>query len=198
MRRMLAVLVSDSPGVLARVAGLFARRGFNIDSLAVGPADRPATSRMTIAFEGDDALAEQVSKQLYKLIDVYRVTDLRPDTAVTRELALIRVHCEPPRRPQVAQLADLFRAHIVDVSKNSMVIEVSGTQEKVMALIHLLRDSGIKEIARTGPIALERGMVTGQTAEVTPLNVAAWSGDQERGRPTTTEEELEHNGTRVL
>ncbi len=158
MRKMIAVLVGDSPGVLSRVAGLFSRRGFNIDSLAVGGTDRPRVSRMTIAFEGDDALLEQVSKQLNKLIDVYKVIDLEPASVVTRELALIRVHCEPLRRPQVAQLADLFRARVVDVSKTSMVIETSGTQEKVEALIQLLRDFGLKELVRTGPIALERGM----------------------------------------
>ncbi len=159
MKRMIAVLVSDSPGVLARVAGLFSRRGFNIDSLAVGGTDRPGVSRMTITFEGDEALEEQVTKQLHKLIDVYKVTSLSRATAVGRELALVRVHCEPYRRPQVAQLADLFRARVVDVSKSSMIIEVSGTQEKVEALIQLLRDFGMQELVRTGPIALERGTV---------------------------------------
>jgi acetolactate synthase-1/3 small subunit len=162
---MIAVLVGDSPGVLSRVAGLFSRRGFNIDSLAVGGTDRPGVSRMTITFEGDDALLEQVTKQLNKLIDVHKVIDLEPASVVGRELALIRVHCEPVRRPQVAQLADLFRARVVDVSKSSMVIEVSGTQEKVEALIQLLRDFGLKELVRTGPIALERGTAAGSAAQ---------------------------------
>ena len=176
MRKMIAVLVGDSPGVLARVAGLFARRGYNIDSLAVGKTERSSISRMTIAFHGDETVKEQVSKQLYKLIDVHKVTDLDAEKSVVRELALIRVHCEPSRRPQVAQLADLFRARVVDVSKSSMVIETSGTQEKVEALIQLLRDFGLQEVVRTGPIALERGMAKA-TAEVTPLNRAI--GEQE-------------------
>lgn len=178
MRKMIAVLVGDSPGVLARVAGLFARRGYNIDSLAVGTTDRPATSRMTIAFQGDETVKEQVSKQLYKLIDVYKVSDLDSENSVIRELALVRVHCEPARRPQVVQLADLFRARVVDVSRNSMVIETSGTQEKVEALIQLLRDFGLREVVRTGPIALERGMAK-TSAEVTPLNKAVGDGDLE-------------------
>lgn len=211
MRKMIAVLVSDSPGVLARVAGLFARRGYNIDSLAVGGADRPATSRMTIAFEGDEAVMEQVTKQLNKLIDVYKVVDLDPDRAVARELALVRVHCEPPRRPQVVQLADLFRAHVVDVTRDSVIVEVSGTQDKVEALIHLLRDYGLRELVRTGPIALERGTVARQAGEVTPLARALREGqarparEQAGQRPalgparrTSLEKEREENGTRVL
>lgn len=177
---MIAVLVGDSPGVLSRVAGLFTRRGFNIDSLAVGGTDRPGVSRMTVAFEGDDALAEQVTKQLHKLIDVHKVVDLEPAASVTRELALIRVHCEPARRPQVAQLADLFRARVVDVSRNSMVIETSGTQEKVEALIQLLRDFGLQELVRTGPIALERGMAV-QTVTQAPR----WHARRERAAATS-------------
>jgi len=163
MKRMIAVLVGDTPGVLARVAGLFARRGYNINSLAVGGANRPGVSRMTITFEGDDAIEEQVVKQLNKLIDVYKVTELRPARTVARELALVRVHCEPRRRPQVVQLVDLFRARVIDVSKTSMIIEVSGTQEKVEALIQLLHDYGLQELVRTGPIALERGTAGGRS-----------------------------------
>lgn len=177
MRKMIAVLVGDSPGVLARVAGLFARRGYNIDSLAVGTTDRPSTSRMTIAFQGDETVKEQVSKQLYKLIDVYKVSDLDAENSVVRELALVRVHCEPARRPQVVQLADLFRARVVDVSRNSMIIETSGTQEKVEALIQLLRDFGLQEVVRTGPIALERGMAKAAPAEITPLSKAVGEND---------------------
>jgi len=179
---MIAVLVGDSPGVLARVAGLFARRGYNIDSLAVGGTDRPGVSRMTISFEGDEALHEQVTKQLNKLIDVYKVIDLEPEIAVSRELALVRVYCESPRRPQVAQLADLFRARVVDVSRTSMVIEVSGTEEKVEALVHLLKDFGLQELVRTGPIALERGMAIKAASDVTPFRSGPGGGKRRPGR----------------
>ncbi len=157
MKQVIAVLVQNTPGVLARVAGLFARRGFNIESLAVGVTDDPAISRMTITFEGDARVQEQVSKQLHKLIDVRKVSDLSPSTTLARELALIKVHADAARRDQIVQLVSLFRARIIDVNRRSVVVEVSGDREKVDALLALLREFGLMEVARTGQIAMERG-----------------------------------------
>ncbi|HEY3313931.1 MAG TPA: acetolactate synthase small subunit [Bacillota bacterium] len=157
MKQIIAVLVQNSPGVLARVAGLFARRGFNIDSLAVGVTDNPAVSRMTIAFEGDARVQEQVSKQLNKLIDVRKVSELTPSVAISRELAMVKVHAEPARREQIVQLVNLFRAKIIDVNRRSLVVEVSGDHEKVEALLAMLREFGLMEVVRTGQIAMERG-----------------------------------------
>lgn len=160
MRHIMAVLVEHNPGVLARVAMLVRRRGFNIESLAVGPTENPQVARMTLVVDGDDATYEQVQKQLYKLIEVLKVTDLDSERSVARELALIKVHAEPAKRAQILQLADVFRAKVVDVGRRQMVLEVTGTQDKVEALINLAREFGIQEIVRTGLIALERGAQT--------------------------------------
>lgn len=157
MRHILAVLVENNPGVLARVAALVRRRGFNIESLAVGPTEDRRISRMTLAVEGDDAIVEQVEKQLNKLVEVLKVSDLDTENSVTRELALVKVHAEPSRRAQILQLADIFRARVVDVGRRHMTIEVTGTQDKVEALIGLAKEYGIQEVVRTGVIALERG-----------------------------------------
>ncbi len=157
MKRILAVLVENHPGVLARVAGLIRRRGFNIESLAVGVTDNPAISRMTLVVEGDEPTLNQVSKQLDKLIEVIQVTDLDADHSVARELALIKVSVDPERRPQVLQLASVFRANVVDVGHEAVILEVTGTQDKVDALISLAREFGVQEVARTGIIALARG-----------------------------------------
>jgi len=157
MKQVIAVLVQNTPGVLARVAGLFARRGFNIESLAVGVTEDPTISRMTITFEGDARVQEQVSKQLNKLIDVRKVSDLSPSSILARELALIKVHADAARRDQIVQLVNLFRARIIDVNRRSVVVEVSGDREKVDALLALLREFGVMEVARTGQIAMERG-----------------------------------------
>lgn len=157
MRRLVAILVENHPGVLTRVAGLFARRGFNIDSVAVGVTDVPGLSRMTIGVEGDEATVEQVTKQLNKLIQVLKVVDLDPRDAVERELALIKVNAEPSRRTQILQIVDIFRAKVVDVGPKSLVVEISGTGDKVEALLTMLREFGVKEVVRTGAIALERG-----------------------------------------
>lgn len=156
MRHTVAVLVENSPGVLTRVAGLFARRGYNIDSLAVGITDDPAISRITLVVEGDEAVLEQVNKQLNKLINVIKVSDITVD-AVSRELALVKVNAEPSRRSQILQIVDIFRAKIVDVGKKSMIIEVTGDQEKIHALLQLCSEFGIKEVVRTGKIAMDRG-----------------------------------------
>ncbi|BAD41674.1 acetolactate synthase small subunit [Symbiobacterium thermophilum] len=157
MKRILAVLVENHPGVLARVAGLIRRRGFNIESLAVGVTDDPAISRMTLVVEGDEATLNQVSKQLDKLIEVIQVADLDAEHSVAREMALIKVSVDPQRRPQVLQLASVFRASVVDVGHEAVILEVTGTHDKVEALISLAQEFGVQEVARTGIIALARG-----------------------------------------
>ena len=157
MRHTLAVLVENKSGVLTRVAGLFSRRGYNIDSLAVGVTEDPTISRMTIVVRGDDHVLEQVTKQLNKLIDVIRVTDLGADESVERELALIKVVADANNRSEIIQIVDIFRARIIDVAAKSMTIEVTGDEGKIMGIEQLLRPFGIKEMVRTGKIALTRG-----------------------------------------
>lgn len=157
MKRILAVLVENHPGVLTRVASMIRRRGYNIESLAVGVTDNPDISRMTLVVDGDHNQLEQVSKQLQKLIEVIQVIDLDTSNSVARELALIKVSADPVQRPQVLQLVGVFRANVVDVNKEALTIEVTGTHDKVEALIGLARDFGIQEVVRTGVIALGRG-----------------------------------------
>ena len=157
MRHTLAVLVDNKSGVLTRVAGLFSRRGYNIDSLAVGVTEDLTISRMTIVVRGDDHVLEQVTKQLNKLIDVIRVTDLGADESVERELALIKVVADANNRSEIIQIVDIFRARIIDVAAKSMTIEVTGDEGKIMGIEQLLRPFGIKEMVRTGKIALTRG-----------------------------------------
>jgi acetolactate synthase-1/3 small subunit len=158
MRHTIAVLVKDHPGVLARVAGLFTRRGFNIESLAVGHTEENNISRMTIVVEGDERALEQITKQLNKLIDVIRVRDIFPSNSVERELALIKVNTNSlANRSEIIQLVDIFRAKIIDVNSQMMTIETTGTEDKVNALIELLKPFGLKEVVRTGKIALFRG-----------------------------------------
>ncbi|MEW5898523.1 MAG: acetolactate synthase small subunit [Bacillota bacterium] len=157
MRRTLAVLVENNPGVLARVAGLFSRRGFNIDSLAVGRTDNPAVSRMTIVVEGDDRTLEQVTKQLHKLIDVIKITDVTAEEYVDRELVLIKVSAEPGQRGEIAQIAEIFRARIVDLGRRTLTLECTGNEGKIRAFEESLRPYGIKELVRTGKIAMLRG-----------------------------------------
>jgi acetolactate synthase-1/3 small subunit len=157
MKHTLAILVENKPGVLTRVAGLFSRRGFNIESLAVGVTENADTSRITIVVSGDDHVLEQVEKQLNKLIDVIRVSDIPPDESVSRELALIKVGVDSTTRAEVMQIVDVFRAKIVDVGIKSLVIEVTGDESKINAMEQLLRHFGIKEMVRTGKIAMNRG-----------------------------------------
>ena len=158
MKHTLSVLVENKPGVLARVAGLFSRRGFNIDSLAVGVTENQEISRMTIVVEGDDRVLEQVTKQLNKLIDVIKVSDLRAGESVERELVMFKVVAEPKTRSGIMQIADIFRARIVDVSQKTLIIEVTGDETKINAMESLLKQFGIKELARTGKVALTRGL----------------------------------------
>ncbi len=158
MKHTLSVLVENKPGVLARVSGLFSRRGFNIDSLAVGVTENPEISRMTIVVEGDDRVLEQVTKQLNKLIDTIKVSDLTAEESVERELMMIKVAAEPKMRSEIMQIADIFRARIIDVSPKTMIIEATGDEEKINAMEALLKQFGVKELARTGKIALTRGL----------------------------------------
>ncbi|HII79250.1 MAG TPA: acetolactate synthase small subunit [Methanosarcina sp.] len=157
MKHTLAVLVENKSGVLTRVASLFSRRGYNIDSLAVGVTEDPEISRITIVVHGDDHVLEQVTKQLNKLIDVIKVSDIGADDAVERELALIKVAADVETRAEIIQIANIFRARIVDVAPKSMTVEVTGDEGKIQAIEKLLRQFGIKEMVRTGKIALVRG-----------------------------------------
>ena len=156
----ITALVRDKPGVLARIAGMFSRRGFNISNLVVGHSETPHLSRMTFVVEGDAWVVEQVTKQLYKLIDVVQVYDISADSIVLRELALIKVASDADSRPEIMQIVDIFRANIVDVTKDTLVIEVTGDEDKVDALIQLLTPFGLKEVMRTGRIAMSRGSGT--------------------------------------
>jgi acetolactate synthase-1/3 small subunit len=157
MKHTLAVLVENKSGVLSRVAALFSRRGYNIDSLAVGVTEDPEVSRITLVVHGDDHVLEQVTKQLNKLVDVIKVSDIGGDDAVERELALIKVTADKDNRAEIIQIADIFRAKIIDVSPKSMTVEVTGDEGKVDAIAKLLRQFGIKEMVRTGKIAMVRG-----------------------------------------
>lgn len=157
MQHTITVLVENKPGVLARVSGLFARRGFNIESLAVSITDDPSVSRMTIVVGGDNAVLEQISKQLNKLIDVIKVFDYTGESLVERELAMMKVNAETRNRGELMQIVDIFRAKIIDVSDKSFTIEVTGSVDKVNAIENLLAPYGIQEMVRTGKIAMVRG-----------------------------------------
>jgi len=157
MKHTLSVLVENKPGVLARISSLFRRRGFNIESLAVGPTEDPAISRMTIVVDLEERPLEQVTKQLYKLINVIKISDLTPEEAVERELILIKVSASSAIRAEIIEIADIFRAKIIDVGRDTVTIEATGTEDKVRAMVDLLRPYGIKELARTGKVALTRG-----------------------------------------
>lgn len=158
MRHVISALVMNEPGVLANVAGMFAARGFNIDSLVVGRTENPELSRMTIVCIADDNTVEQVRKQLAKLVPVVKVRDFKDSAYVERDLALITVGVGPEKRGEVIEIAELFRGRVVDVAKSSVMIQITGTEEKIEALVELLRPYGIKELARTGVIAVARGM----------------------------------------
>jgi acetolactate synthase-1/3 small subunit len=157
MKHTISVLVENKFGVLARVASLFSAKGYNIDSLSVGETNDPTVSRMTIVANGDDAILEQIIKQLRRLIDVIKVVDLTQANFIDRELVLIKVNAEPSTRSDLFSLVGIFRGKIVDVSPKSYTIEVTGGRDKLDALIELLTPFGIKEIARTGKVAMARG-----------------------------------------
>jgi acetolactate synthase-1/3 small subunit len=156
-KHILAIMVENKPGVLTRIAGLFARRGFNIATLAVGPTDDPAVSRVTLTLDGAKHPIDQVTKQLHKLVNVLKIRDLEPDETLARELALFKVSTDGASRAEVMQICEIFRAKIVDVTKRSVVVEVTGTYEKVEAFERLVRPFGLIEMARTGEIAISRG-----------------------------------------
>ena len=157
MQHTITALVENRPGVLARVSGLFSRRGFNIESLAVSITEDPSISRMTIVVGGDDRVLEQIEKQLNKLIEVIKVYDYTDTAHVERELALIKVNAPSDKRAEIMQISDIFRGKIIDVSERALTIEVTGPVEKVDAFQNLLQPYGIKELVRTGKIALARG-----------------------------------------
>jgi len=161
-KHTLVAMVEDRPGVLNRVASLIRRRSFNIDSIAVGHSELAGISRMTIVVDGATTAVEQVRKQLDKLIEVVKVTDITEGRIVARELALIKVHTTSATRSEIMQIVDVFRAKIVDVTAGSMMIEATGDEEKIDSLYNLLRKFGIKELARTGRIALPRGGSAGE------------------------------------
>lgn len=156
-RHIFAVLVENQFGVLGRITGLFSARGFNIESLSVAETDDPSVSRITLVTEGDEKILEQVHKQLNRLIDVIKVTDLSEESHVDRELMLIKVTAEGDLRAEVLRLAEIFRAKVVDVTSKTYVLEVTGDEGKIRACIALLKPLGIKEVVRTGKIAMARG-----------------------------------------
>lgn len=157
-KNVIIALVADKPGVLNRVASMFRRRGFNIDSIAVGHTEKEGVSRMTIVVNGDSATVEQVRKQLDKLVDVLKIYDITQESMVDRELALIKVKASTATRNEIIQIVDIFRANIVDVASDSLIVEVTGDEDKLRSLLRLLSNFGIKEIARTGRLAMTRGM----------------------------------------
>ncbi len=156
MKHTISVLVKNQFGVLARISGLFSGRGYNIDSLCVAETQDPAYSQMTIVAHGDDAILEQINKQLNKLVDVVKVTDFREKDCVIREMALIKVTTSAQNRPEIIQIVNIFRAKIIDISHKSITIEVTGTESKIVAIIEMLSSFGIKEISRTGRVAMAR------------------------------------------
>jgi acetolactate synthase-1/3 small subunit len=155
-RHTISVLVENHPGVLARIAGLFSGRGFNIESLSVGETEDPTASRMTVVVRGDDLILEQVTKQLNKLVDVIKVSDFTKEQFIERELVLIKVSADGKSRSEVLQICDVFRARIVDVAPKAVTIEATGTEDKIKALVNMLKPFGIREMARTGSVALAR------------------------------------------
>ena len=156
-KHILSILVENKPGVLTRIAGLFARRGFNIDTLAVGPTDDEATSRITLTLDGAMHPIDQVTKQLHKLVNVIKIRDLEPDETVARELALFKVSADGSTRAEVMQMCDIFRAKVIDVTRRSITIEVTGTADKIEAFERIVRPFGLIEMVRTGEIAISRG-----------------------------------------
>ena len=169
-KHTLVALVEDKPGVLNRMASLFRRRIFNIESIAVGHSEIPHLSRMTIVVDGASTMVEQVRKQLDKVIDVIRVSDITGDDIIARELALIKVKATASTRSEIMQIVDIFRANIIDVGSDSVTVEVTGDEDKINSLFNLLRGFGIKELARTGRIAMTRGGASPLRVEKEPSN----------------------------
>jgi acetolactate synthase-1/3 small subunit len=156
MKHVISLLVENSPGTLTRIAGQLTGRGFDIDSIAVGHAEETGTTRITLVTHGDDTIIEQITKQLNKIVDVIKVSDLTDTNFVNRELALIKIHALPDQRLEIMQIVDVFRGKIIDISQKSLTIEITGIEDKIDAFIGMVRPFGLKEIARTGPVALKR------------------------------------------
>ena len=156
-KHILSILVENKPGVLTRIAGLFARRGFNIDTLAVGPTDDPTLSRITLTLDGAMHPIDQVTKQLHKLVNVIKIRDLEPTETVARELALFKISADGASRAEVMQMVEIFRGKIIDVAKRSVIVEVTGSWDKIEAFERMVRPFGLIEMARTGEIAISRG-----------------------------------------
>ncbi|GAB63933.1 MAG: acetolactate synthase small subunit [Candidatus Jettenia sp.] len=157
MRHVISILVENKVGILARITGLISGRGFNIDSLAVGETENPAFSRITIVVRGDDAILEQVRKQIGKIIDVVKVIDFTTEEFIERDLMLLKVNSPLGKRGEIIEIVTIFRGKIVDVGQKDLVIEIAGTEDKLEAMLSLLRPYGIKELVRTGSIAIARG-----------------------------------------
>jgi acetolactate synthase I/III small subunit len=155
-KHILSLIVENKPGVLARIAGLFSRRGFNIDTLAVGPTDDPDISRITLTLDGAVHPIDQVTKQLHKLVNVIKIRDMEPDQRVAREMALFRVQAPVENRADIMQFAEIFKAKIVDVSRRTLTVEVTGSNEKIDAFERMIRPHGLIEMARTGEVAISR------------------------------------------
>jgi len=155
-KHILSLTVEDKPGVLARIAGLFSRRGFNIDTLAVGPTEDPEVSRITLTLDGAVHPIDQVTKQLHKLVNVIKIRDMEPDQTIAREMALFRVQAAVENRADIMQFAEIFKARIVDVSRRTLTIEVTGTQDKIDSFERMIRPHGLIEMARTGEVAITR------------------------------------------
>lgn len=157
MRHVLSILVADNPGVLGRVVGLFSRRGYNIDSLSVGTSENQRNTRITVSVQGDDKIVEQIQKQVAKLVDVQDVIELKPDSAIYRELCLVKVEATSAARPDIFNVANVFRANIIDVSTKTMTMELTGDLDKIAAFVELMKPYGISEIVQTGLTAIARG-----------------------------------------
>jgi acetolactate synthase-1/3 small subunit len=180
MRHVISALVQNEPGVLASVAGLFSARGFNIDSLVVGRTENPDLSRMTVVCLGDDNTLEQIRKQLAKLVPVVKVRDYKGAAYVERDLCMVTVGVGPEQRSEVIEIVNLFRGRVVDVGKASIMVEIAGTEEKIEALIELLKPYGIKELARTGVIAMARGTQQAKEESAAEKAAAATGGKRKR------------------
>ena len=181
-QRVVVAHVEDRPGVLARVASLFRRRGFNIESLTVGHSDEPGLSRMTIVVDGQGTQVQQVERQLFKLVDVVSAIDISERPLVARELALIKVNCTPQGRRDIIALADVFRATVVDVADASVIVQVLGDEDKVDALLRLLRPYGLLELVRTGRVAMVRGSGTSKPVPVSEIERRAEEERAQFGR----------------
>src|ERR671914_403719 len=159
-KHIISLLVENKPGVLARIAGLFSRRGFNIETLAVGPTDDPTVSRITLTVDGAAHPIDQVTKQLHKLVNVIKIRDLEPDETVARELAVFKVSADGESRAEIMQFTDIFRGKVIDISKRSVTVEITGTDAKIEAFEQMIRPFGLIEMVRTGEIAVSRGRST--------------------------------------